>query len=92
MHAISSEIGKKIISLFKKNLTVNEIANKTGVSAKNILLWLTSKGFWSQYCSSCMLKRCYECRGLQELGKPISTQDQIDLIANFRKNDREAIN
>jgi len=89
METIPRETQAKILELFRKEKTVSEIATLIGYEKKEILLWLTKSGFWSKYCSECVLKRCYDCRGLSELGKPVGIQDQIDLISYLArpKND-----
>jgi len=79
MGVIPLEIQQAIISLFRKDKTVQEIAELTGYDKKEILFWLTKNGYWSKYCGECVLKGCYGCKGLYELGCPIGIQDQIDL-------------
>lgn len=74
-----------IVKLFRRDLTVNEISEATGIAPREVLLFLTARGYWSKFCSDCSLKRCYDCRGLAELGQPISAQDTIDLIAATKK-------
>lgn len=81
----SPEQAATIIELFRAGQTVNEIAERVQQDAHQILLFLTAKGFWSEYCSGCEIKRCYDCKGLAELGKPISIQDRIDIIARLRE-------
>jgi hypothetical protein len=85
MYSIPSESQGVIVRLFKAGHTVNEIASETRIDKDKILLFLTRIGYWSQYCSDCTVKRCYDCRGLQELGKPLSVQDKIDLMADLKR-------
>lgn len=88
MDVLPLEIQQEIVVLFKKDKTVREIAALTGYDEKEVLLWLTKNGYWSKYCSECVLKRCYDCKGLYELGQPIGVQDQIDLKVTLGgKND-----
>ena len=75
----------EIIMLFKTGLTVNEIARRTGDDAHAILLFLTRQGYWSKYCSECVVRKCGDCRGFAELGRPISVQDQIDALAKLNR-------
>lgn len=86
MDTIPSSMQQEIIVLFKKNKTVREIADVTGFDKQAILEFLTKEGYWSVNCSGCVVKRCYDCIGLYELGKPISIQDRINFIAEM-KND-----
>ena len=88
MDTISSGMQQEIIVLFKKNKTVREIAGVTRFDQQTILEFLTKEGYWSKNCSECVVKRCYDCPGLSELGKPVSIQDQIDVIAKL-KNDKK---
>ncbi len=88
METIPSSMQQEIIVLFKKDKTVREIEELTGFNKQDVLLFLTKEGYWSENCSGCVVKRCYDCPGLSELGKPISTQDRIDFIARM-KNDKE---
>jgi hypothetical protein len=91
---LTQEQQQAVVSLYHANATVNEIAQKTGLDPKAVLFYLTGQGLWSEFCSGCVLKRCYDCRGLSELGKPISIQDEVNLLATLRKpratNDRQA--
>ena len=91
MTTIPQQDQELILNLFKSQKTVREIAEATGYDKREILLFLTGIGKWSQYCSTCVLKRCYDCKGLEELGKPISVQDEIDLLARLKdmKNDNQ---
>ena len=84
MEALSSSVHQEIIVLFKEDKTVHEIAELLKLYKQDVLLFLTKEGYWSENCSGCVVKRCYECPGLSELGKPISTQDRIDLIARMK--------
>ncbi len=84
MEALSSSVHQEIIVLFKEDKTVHEIAELLKLYKQDVLLFLTKEGYWSENCSECVVKRCYECPGLSELGKPISTQDRIDLIARMK--------
>ena len=84
METISFVVQQEIIVLFKKNNTVTEIAEQTEYSKQDVLEFLTKEGYYSENCSGCVVKRCYECPGLSELGRPISIQDQINLIAKLR--------
>ena len=86
MEIIPSIVQQEIIVLFKKDKTVREIAELTRFDKKQVLEFLTKNGYWSENCSECVVKRCYDCPGLSELGKPISIQDQINIIARM-KND-----
>lgn len=88
MEIIPSCTRQEIIVLFKKDKTAREISKITGFDKENILEFLTKEGYWSENCSGCVVKRCYDCPGLSELGRPISTQDRIDLIAEM-KNDKK---
>ncbi len=74
----------ELLKLFQEKFTVNQIAEKTKVDKKEILLFLTKENCWSQFCSSCVIKDCYNCKGLEEFGKPISVQDRIDFIARTK--------
>ena len=74
----------EIIALFNKNCTVREIANRTRIDKQIILEFLTKENHWSNNCSGCSIKRCYDCPGLSELGKPISIQDRINFIAKTK--------
>ena len=84
MDIIPSSMQQEIIILFKKDKTAREIAELTGFDKQTVLEFLTKENYWSEYCSGCTVKRCYDCSGLRELGKPISMQDQIDLIARMK--------
>jgi len=84
METIPQEVQQEIMLLFKQQKTVREIAEITGHDKRDILLYLTKLGKWSAYCSGCVLKRCYDCKGLEELGKPISIQDEIDFLAMLK--------
>ena len=86
MVIIPLTVQHELIVLFKKDKTVSEIAELTGIDKQTILEFLTKAGYWSDNCSECTVKRCYDCRGLESLGRPISTQDRIDFIARM-KND-----
>jgi len=83
---LSKEQQHLVMSLYHANATVNEIAQKTSLDPNAILLYLTRRGLWSEYCSECVIKRCYDCRGLSELGKPLSVQDEINLLATLKKS------
>jgi len=83
---IPVSVRQEIIILFEQRKTVNEIATLTGFDAQTILEFLTKEGYWSENCSGCTIKRCYDCPGLEELGRPVSIQDRIDFIARM-KND-----
>jgi len=85
METIPSSMEQEIIALFKTDKTAREIAELTGFDKQVILEFLTKKGYWSEYCSECVVKRCYDCPGLNTLGRPVSIQDRIDLIAKMRK-------
>ena len=82
---IPSDVQDQIIKLFKEGKTVREMEDATKYDKKDILLFLTGSGLWSKYCSTCVLKRCFDCPGLEELGKPLGAQDQIDLLANLKR-------
>lgn len=82
MEVIPALLQQEIIVLFKQDKTAREIAERTGFTKEDILFFLTKESHWSKYCSSCVLKRCYDCQGLQELGKPVSIQDRINFMAN----------
>lgn len=73
-----------MFDLFRQGKTVREISTETGLDEKEILLTLTKSGLWSPYCSECVVKRCYECKGLSELGKTVSIQDSIDAVAALK--------
>ena len=88
MGAISKTTEEKLIKLFSLGKTVQEISEATGIEKRDILLHLTKRGLWSTYCSDCVLKQCFDCRGLSELGKPISVQDEIDLIATMKRKNK----
>ena len=90
MTILSPVLKTEALKLFHKKFTVNQIAEKTDVDSKEILLFLTKEGCWSQFCSSCVIKDCYNCRGLQEFGKPISVQDRIDFIARMKNATKKA--
>ena len=87
---LSPTLRTGIVKLFSEGLTVNQIAEKTNTSKQDILLFLTREGHWSKFCSSCTIKNCYNCKGLEEFGKPISMQDHIDLIANMKNAKKKA--
>ena len=84
METLPQEVQQAATLLFKQKKTIQEISELTGYDQKEILLYLTKIGCWSQYCSTCVIKRCYDCKGLEELGKPVSVQDQIDFIARSK--------
>lgn len=86
MDTIPSTIWQKVVTLFHQSKTTREIGELTGINKQTILELLTKKSYWSKYCSECTIKRCYDCPGLSKLGKPVSIQDQIDVIASM-KND-----
>lgn len=90
MTTLSPDLKTDILKLFREKFTVNQIAEKTSIGRKDILLFLTKKGFWSEFCSSCAIKNCYNCKGLEELGRPISVQDRIDLIARMKNATKKA--
>ena len=90
METIPSTMQQEVIVLFKKDKTVREIADATGFDKQDILRFLTKEGYWSEYCSECVVKRCYDCPGLSELGKPISIQDRINLIAKMKNDTNKA--
>jgi len=73
-----------VVRLFNKRLTVNQISEALKVDEKEVLSFLTAQGYWSKYCSGCVIKNCYNCPGLQDLGKPITIQDRIDFIARVK--------
>lgn len=83
---LTEESQRIAIDLFKQGKTVREISNQIGYTSQDILVFLTGKGLWSIYCSGCVLKRCYDCPGLSELGKPIGVQDVINLKASIKKS------
>ena len=85
MDIIAKESEQEVIRLFRTGKTVREIAEATKIDKREILLHLTKLGLWSKYCSECVLKRCYDCKGLSELGKPVGIQDKIDLIVDLKK-------
>ena len=85
MDTITKASEQEIIRLFRADKTVREIAEATKIDKREILLHLTKLGLWSKYCSECVLKRCYDCKGLSELGQPIGVQDQIDLIVELKR-------
>lgn len=84
---LTPEAQSKTLDLFKAGKTAREIAQEVGYGEQDVLLYLTGMGLWSKYCSTCVLKRCFDCKGLEEFGKPISIQDAIDLKASIKKND-----
>lgn len=84
MTTFSPVLKTEILRLFYDMLTVNQIAEKTHTDNKEILLFLTKEGHWSKVCSSCVIKDCYNCKGLEEFGKTISVQDRIDFIARAK--------
>lgn len=84
MVTIPSSMQQEIVILFKKNETVRTIAELTGFDKQDILEFLTKEGHWSDNCSECVVKYCYDCPGLSELGRPISTQDRINAIARMK--------
>jgi|GEM_PF-5826775 len=84
MDDFPQQIQEKILELFQSGSTVREIAKEVGIEPRPILLYLTKRGFWSEFCSDCVLKRCFDCRGLEELGKPLDAQDKKRLIAGLR--------
>ncbi|KKN01810.1 hypothetical protein LCGC14_1123920 [marine sediment metagenome] len=84
MLTLSPDLKTEILKLFREMFTVNQIAEKTNVDRKEILLFLTKEGHWSKACSSCVIKDCYNCKGLEEFGKTISIQDRIDFIARVK--------
>lgn len=86
MVTIPMDVQHEIIVLFKKDNTVREISELLGYDKQDILFFLTKKGYWSDNCSGCTIKRCYDCMGLEELGRPVSVQDRINFIARV-KND-----
>lgn len=88
MDTIPSNMQQEVILLFKKDKTAREIAELTGFDKQDILEFLTKKGYWSDNCSECVVKRCYDCIGLSELGRPISIQDRIDLIAKLKNDEK----
>ena len=90
MTILSPVLKTEALKLFYKKFTVNQIAEKINVSSKEILLFLTKEGCWSKFCSSCVLKDCYNCKGLEEFGKPISVQDRIDFIARVKNATKKA--
>lgn len=57
-----------IRQLFQKGKTANQIAERTKYSPNTVLLFLTNDGFYSDGCSTCTVKRCYECPGLKYFG------------------------
>lgn len=88
MVAIPLVVQHEILILFKNDKTAREIAELLGYDKQDVLSFLTKKGYWSDNCSECNVKRCYDCPGLEELGRPISIQDRINLIARM-KNDKK---
>lgn len=88
MPVIPVSIRQEVIVLFKKRNTVREIADLTGFDKQIILEFLTKEGYWTENCIECKIKRCYDCPGLEELGRPVSIQDRIDFLARM-KNDKE---
>ena len=86
MLTIPTDVQHEIVVLFRRDKTVREISELLGYDKQEILAFLTKKGYWSDNCSGCSLKRCYDCRGLEELGRPISVQDRINFLARM-KND-----
>lgn len=88
MVLIPTDVQHEIIVLFHKDKTVREISELLGYDRQEILYFLTKKGYWSDNCSECQVKRCYDCPGLEELGRPISVQDRINFIART-KNDTQ---
>ncbi len=90
MEIISFVVQYELVVLFNKNKTVTEIAERLGYNKQDVLEFLTKEGYYSENCSGCVVKRCYECPGLSELGKPISIQDQINLIAKLRHEKKRA--
>lgn len=90
MTTLSHILKTEALKLFHKKFTVNQIADKTDVNSKEILLFLTKEDCWSKFCSSCVIKDCYNCQGLEELGKPISVQDRIDFIAGVKNATKKA--
>ena len=85
MQLVPVSVRDEIIVLFKKRHTIREIADLTGFNKQTILEFLTKEGYWSQNCSSCVIKRCYDCTGLEEFGRPVSVQDRIDFLARMKK-------
>ena len=83
---LTEESQRIAIELFKQGKTVREISDKIGYGSQDILVFLTGKGLWSIYCSGCVLKRCYDCPGLSELGRPLGVQDAIDLKVSIKKS------
>lgn len=88
MITIPTDVQSEIFALFQKNRTVREIAKQLGYDKQDVLEFLTKKGYWSDNCIECTIKRCYDCPGLEALGRPVSIQDRIDFIARM-KNDKE---
>lgn len=85
MLTLPTDVQHEIIVLFKEEKTMREISELMGYDKQVILEFLTKKGYWSNNCSGCRLKRCYDCRGLEELGRPVSIQDQINFIAGTKQ-------
>ncbi len=96
MVTLSPALKTEILKLFREKFTVNQIAarlfvlKQIKIDPKEILLFLTKEGCWSRFCSSCVIKDCYNCKGLEEFGKPISVQDRIDFTAQVKNAKNKA--
>ena len=84
MREMPVEVQREVLKLFHKGKTVREISDVVRQDKKDVLIFLTKLGHWSEYCSNCVLKKCYDCRGLKEIGQPKPVQDQIDLAARLK--------
>ena len=66
--------------MYLEGVTIREMAEITGIDKESILFYLTKKNKWSPHCSTCRVRECYDCPGLEKWGR-MDLQDMIDYVA-----------